>query len=84
MMIAPGQDRSDGKLSVIIMHGGSRIKALSVFAQIKQGGHVKHEKMVEVLRGYDVKVEFDAVSDLQIDGEVYLDVKKYSVKCKNK
>lgn len=84
MMIAPGQDRNDGKLSVIIMHGGSRIKALSVFAQIKQGGHVKYEKMVEVLRGYDVKVEFDAVSDLQIDGEVYLDVKQYSVKCKNK
>lgn len=82
MLIAPDQVRDDGKVSVIIMHGGSRVKTLSVFSKIKKGGHVKHKDMVEVLRGSDVKVEFSSPCDLQVDGEVYVGVKKYSVNCK--
>jgi diacylglycerol kinase family enzyme len=37
LKIAPGQDRDSGKVSVVIMHGGSRVKTLSVFAKIKNG-----------------------------------------------
>ncbi len=81
MMIAPSQNRNSGKVSVIIMHGGSRVKTLSVFSKIKNGGHVKHKDMVDVIQGYDVKVEFDAPCDLQVDGEVYVGIMKYSVHC---
>ena len=84
MMISPSQDRDSGKVSVMVMHGGSRVKALAVFAKIKNGGHIKHTEMVEVFEGYDVKVEFSAPNDLQIDGEVYTGITRYSVHCNKK
>ena len=83
MMIAPSQDRESGKVSVMAMHGGSRVKTLAVFTKVKKGTHVKHTEMVEILEGYDVRVEFDAPCDMQIDGEVYTDVTSYTVKCHN-
>ncbi len=82
MMIAPSQDRESGKVSVMIMHGGSRAKTLAVFAKVKNGGHIKHTEMIEIVEGYDVKVEFSAPSDLQVDGEVYTGIMQYSVHCK--
>ena len=84
MMIAPGQDRESGKVSVMAMHGGSRLKTLGVFTKVKKGTHIKHTEMVEILEGYDVKVEFDAPCDLQIDGEVVTDVCEYRVVCENR
>lgn len=83
MMIAPGQDRASGKVSVMAMHGGSRVKTLSVFTKVKKGNHVKHTDMVEIYEGYDVKVVFDAPCDLQIDGEVVTGVTEYRVLCEN-
>ncbi len=83
MMIAPGQSRDSGKVSVMAMHGGSRVKTLSVFTKVKKGTHVKHTEMVEIYEGYDVRVEFDAPCDLQIDGEVVTDVTEYRVLCEN-
>ena len=81
MMVAPGQDRESGKVSVMAMHGGSRLKTLAVFSKVKKGGHVAHTDMVEIIEGYEVSVEFDAPAYLQIDGEVYADVLSYSVSC---
>ena len=81
LKIAPGQNRNSGKVSVVIMHGGSRVKTLSVFARIKDGGHVKHTDMVEVLMGNKVKVEFSRPYALQVDGEVFTGISKYSVDC---
>ena len=81
MMISPAQDRESGKVSVMAMHGGSRIKALTVFTGVKKGIHVKHTEMVEILEGYDISVEFDAPCDMQIDGEVVRGVTSYSVHC---
>ena len=81
MMVAPSQDRRSGKVSVMAMHGGSRLKTLSVFTKIKKGGHVKHTEMVEIYEGYDVLVEFDRPCYMQIDGEVFSDVITYSVHC---
>lgn len=82
LKVAPGQERSGGKLSVIVMHGGSRVKALSLFAVLGKGEHVKNKQIVEVIEGYDVKVEFDQPSVLQIDGEVYLNVSRYRANVK--
>lgn len=81
IMIAPSQDRESGKVTIMIMHGGSRVKTLAVFAKTKTGDHVKHTDMIEMLEGYDVEVVFDAPADFQVDGEVYTNVLKYSVHC---
>ena len=82
IMIAPNQDRESGKVSVMVMHGGSRVKTLAVFSQTKTGAHIKHTEMIEMLEGYDVEVVFDSPTDFQVDGEVYTGVMKYSVHCK--
>lgn len=81
MMIAPSQDRESGKVSVMAMHGGSRLKTLTVFTKVKKGDHVKHTEMVDIMEGYDVTVEFDRPCYMQIDGEVFADVQTYSVHC---
>lgn len=81
MMIAPNQDRESGKVSVMAMHGGSKAKTLAVFLKVFKGTHVKHTEMIEIFEGYNVRVEFDEPRDLQIDGEVYINVKGYTVRC---
>lgn len=82
MMIAPAQDRSSGKISVMAMHGGSRAKTLGVFLKVFKGTHVKHTEMIEIYEGNDILVEFAEPCALQIDGEVYTDVLTYEVHCK--
>ena len=82
VMIAPDQDRTSGKVSVMVMHGGSRVKTLAVFSKTKDGSHVKHKEMIDVFEGYDVEVVFDSPADFQVDGEVFTGVLKYSVHCK--
>ena len=81
MMIAPLQDRESGKISVMAMHGGSRVKTLGVFTKVKTGEHVKHKEMIDIFEGSDILVEFDAPCDLQIDGEVVTGVTEYRVLC---
>ncbi len=82
MMVTPEQDRFDpeGKLSVCLMYGKGKIKTLMVFPNIFKGEHVKHPEMVEILRGYEITVEFDRPTALQIDGETVLGVTSYTVK----
>ncbi len=80
LMIAPTQERSSGKLSVMVMHGGTRAKALTLFGGLGKGSHIKHREMVDIIEGDDVLVEFDSPATLQIDGEVYLDVSRYRAK----
>ncbi len=81
MAIAPKQDRNSGKVSVMAMHGGSRLKTLGVFTGVSKGKHVKHTEMVDILEGYDITVEFDSPTDMQIDGEVITGVTSYTVHC---
>ena len=84
MMATPAQDRlaEDGKLSVLVFHGSGRLHTLMVFPSIFKGEHIKHEKIVTVLSGYDVKVSYDAPAAVQIDGETILDVTEYTAKAK--
>ena len=79
MMATPDQDRTadDGKLSVLIFHGSGRLRTLMVFPSIFKGEHIKHEKMVTVLSGYDITVAYDAPAALQIDGETVSGVTGY-------
>ncbi len=81
MMACPKQDRlnEEGKVSVMVMHHPSKLKTLMVFPSIFKGEHVKHTEMVEQFLGYEVEVEFDKPTALQIDGETIKAVTSYKV-----
>lgn len=81
MNAAPEQDRLHNETqSVMLFHGAGRIRTLIAFPSIFKGEHVKKTKMVTILKGKEIKVEFDSPRALQIDGETVLDVKEYTAK----
>ena len=84
MMATPDQDRTaeDGKLSVLVFHGSSSLRTLMIFPSIFKGEHIKSEKFVTVLTGYDIKVVFDSPSPVQVDGETISGVTEYTAKAK--
>ena len=81
MMACPAQDRisEKGEVSAMVMHARSKIKTLFVFPSIFKGAHVKHTEMVEQFKGYEIEVEFDRPTALQIDGETFTNVTSYKV-----
>ena len=81
MNAAPAQDRLSGDktVSLVVMHGRSRIGTLIIFPSIFKGEHIKHEKKVSVITGHNITVKFNEPSPLQIDGETVLDVSEYAV-----
>ena len=78
MIPTPKQDRTSGKLSLMLFHGAGRLRTLCVFPSIFKGEHIKHTKMVAVHTGKKITVEFDRPTPLQIDGETVLNVTRYS------
>ncbi len=80
MMPTPDQNRSSEKptLSVMVFHGSGVLKTLMAFPSIFKGEHIKHTKMVEILTGHEITVEFDRPTALQIDGETILNVSSYT------
>ena len=81
MNAAPAQDRLSGDktVSLVVMHGRSRIGTLIIFPSIFKGEHIKHEKKVSVITGHNITVKFNEPSPLQIDGETLINVSEYSV-----
>ena len=82
IMITPDQNRldKDKTVSVAVVHDLEKLRALTIFPLIYFGKHIKYEKYVEIIKGYDVKVEFDVPTPLQVDGETIKDVTMYQVK----
>ena len=80
MIPTPKQDRTSGKLSLMLFHGAGRIRTLCVFPSIFKGEHIKHKNMVALHTGHEITVEFDRPTPLQIDGETILDVTKYTAR----
>jgi len=80
MLPAPEQDRSTGKLSVMLFHGAGRLRTICIFPRIFKGKHIKHKRLVAVHTGKEIAVEFDRPTPLQIDGETVLNVTKYTAK----
>ena len=80
MMAAPHQNRLDPEHNVtcMVMGGAGRLRTLVAFPTIFKGEHVK-KKMVNVMKGHNVKVKFDRPVALQIDGETVLNVLEYEV-----
>lgn len=81
IMCAPNQDRmnDDGILSLVIIHSRYRFPLIGAFVSIYKGNHIKYDKMVKVIKGSNISVEFDKPTALQIDGDTILDVLKYEV-----
>ena len=77
MDMAPDQDRSSGKLTVVVYHCRSKLKALMAFPSIFKGEHVKKTDMVSIFTGNDISVRFSRPCVAQIDGETVLDVTEY-------
>ena len=75
---APEQDRSTGKLSVMLFHGAGRLRTLCIFPSIFKGKHIKHKRMVALHSGNEITVEFDRPAPVQIDGETILNVTAYT------
>ena len=84
MKVAPSQKRGSDTLSVVVVHGCNKLRLLTIFPTIFKGEHVKYKKYVTTYTGRDITVEFDAPCSLQVDGEAFLDVKKYSAKASSK
>lgn len=81
MIPTPKQNRlGDGTLSVMVYHTRSKLQALSVFPSIFKGEHVKKSKVVEVITGKDITVQFDRPVALQIDGETVLNVSECNMR----
>ena len=78
MIAAPDQDRSSGKLSLMVFHSSGRLRTLCVFPGIFKGRHVKYTKIVTIHTGHEITVEFDRPTPLQIDGETVPDVTCYT------
>ena len=81
MMPTPDQKRNneEGKLSVLVFHGSSKLKTLMIFPSLFKGEHVKHTKYITILEGKSIEVAFDRPTALQIDGETVLNVTEYKV-----
>ena len=77
MMLAPGQDRFSGRLTVIVYMSPSKLRSLKNFPMIFEGKHVALTDMVKVIEGKKVHVRFSRPCAVQIDGETVLDVLEY-------
>ena len=77
MKMAPDQDRFSDKLTVVVYHCRSKLKALIAFPSIFKGEHVQKTGMVSVFTGNEVHVKFSRLCAAQIDGETVLNVTEY-------
>ena len=79
MMPTPMQERSNpGKLlSVMVLHNADRLKVWHIFTSLFAGGHIRDKNVIEILTGCDIRVEFDQMGTLGIDGNMIPDVDFY-------
>lgn len=82
MMPNPEQKRigEDRTLSVMIWHGSGKLSTLMAFPSLFKGEHLKHKKMITLLRGKEITVRFDSPRAVQIDGETVKNVTEYTAR----
>ncbi len=78
MKMAPDQDRFSDKLTVVVYHCRSKLKALIAFPSIFKGEHVAKTGMVSIFTGSEIHVRFSRPCAAQIDGETVLNVSEYT------
>ena len=77
MQMAPDQDRFSNRLSVVVYHCRSKLKALISFPSIFKGEHIAKKDMVDIFTGNEIHVRFSRPCAAQIDGEIVLNVTEY-------
>lgn len=79
MMPTPDQNRENSEklLSIMVLHNSSKCKAWGVFPSLFTGNHMRHQDVIEILSGRDIRVEFDQPVVLGIDGNMISDVDFY-------
>lgn len=80
LLMAPHADPTDHKLSVCLVHGMSRIKALFLLGTIFTGKHI-HFKGVEAFHCSEIEITADLNSAVHADGEVPLVCSHIKVSC---
>ena len=78
MQMAPDQDRFSGKVTAVVYHSRSKLKALMTFPSIFKGEHTSKTDMVSIFTGNEIRVRFDRPCAAQIDGETVLNVMEYT------
>lgn len=78
MKSAPNQKRTSNTLTLIVIHGWSRLSILFKFSKIFKGTHIKYKRNVTLLEGKNIKVFFDIPCGLQYDGESVIKSDHYS------
>ena len=76
--MAPDQDRFSDKLTVVVYHCRSKLKALIAFPSIFKGEHVQKTDIVQIFTGNTITVRFSRPCAAQIDGETVLNVTEYT------
>ncbi len=80
MQIAPAADPFDGKLSICMVHGVSRLRILTVLPFLLFGKHV-HFKGVETFDCRSLAIELRSPSWVHIDGECPSTMKQLRISC---
>ena len=83
MNMAPAQDRRSDRLTVVVYHCRSKLKALTAFPSIFKGEHIRKTKIVSVFTGKEISVSFSRPCAAQIDGETVLNVTEYRASLPN-
>ncbi|MCR5207041.1 MAG: diacylglycerol kinase family protein, partial [Eubacterium sp.] len=78
MNMAPNQDRFSDKLTVVVYHCKSKLRALMAFPSIFKGEHLAKTDIVKVITGNEITVKFSRPCAAQIDGETVLNVTEYT------
>ncbi len=80
VMAAPAQKRisEERTLSVTILRTNNKFSALLYFPTLYKGKHTKLKHVSTILMGKVITVEFDEPSPLQIDGETFHNIKRYT------
>ena len=69
----------EGKVSLTVLHGSNKLKALALFPLVFKGKSLRHSETVSIHTGHDIRVTFDRPTSLLIDGEAISDVTEYGV-----
>ena len=83
-MMTPEQDRmsDNGEISLLAVHNASLPKILFAFMLVFKGKHTILKKSVTILKGSDIKIEFDTPSYMQLDGESYTNISSLKIETK--
>lgn len=74
-------DSDQRTLSVMLLHGTGRLRALCIRSRLFKGKRIVRPKWIAVHTGHEITVEFDCPIQLEIDGETVPDVTCFRVSC---